>query len=163
MTVAAGLSATDLVAQIVAGRNGGTWDGTSGITSSVTAAQVAASDLRAVGWLDNGDGSLTVAYAAQGDTNLDWVVDVLDVANFAGSGKYGTPDAATWAEGDFNYDGVVDVQDIADFAASGLYGAGAYNPPPGGTVAAVPEPGLTWAACGVGMAAVAGARRWRRG
>ena len=138
LTVVAGLSPTQLQAQLVAGRNGGTWDGTSGITSSVTAAQVANSELRAVGWLDNGDGSLTTAYAAQGDTNLDWVVDILDVANFVGSGKYGTPNAATWSEGDFNYDGVVDIQDVADFAATGLYGGASYNSPSG--IAAVPEP-----------------------
>ena len=96
--------------------------------------------MRAVGWMDNGDGSMTVAYAAQGDTNLDWVVDILDVSNFVSSGKFGTGEPATWMDGDFNYDGVVDIQDVADFSATGLYGGGSYNAPPG--IAAVPEPAV---------------------
>jgi len=152
LTVIAGLSATDLVTALVAGRNGGTWDGTSGITSTVTAAQVANFEMRAVGWMDNGDGSLTAAYAAQGDTNLDWVVDILDVSNFVSSGKFGTGEPATWMDGDFNYDGVVDIQDVADFSATGLYGAGSYNSPPG--IAAVPEP------AGVGVLAALGLAAW---
>jgi len=152
MTVASGLSATTLVAKLLEGRNGGTWDGTSGITSSVTAAQVANFEMRAVGWLDNGDGSMTAAYAAQGDTNLDWVVDILDVSNFVSSGKFGTADPATWMDGDFNYDGVVDIQDVADFSATGLYGGGSYNAAPG--IAAVPEP------TGIGPAALVAAAAW---
>jgi autotransporter-associated beta strand protein len=152
LAVAGGLSPTQLVAEIITGRNGGTWDGTSGITSSVAAAQVAAFEMRAVGWLDNGDGSLTVAYAAQGDTNLDWIVDVLDAANFATSGKYGTGDPATWAEGDFNYDGFVDVLDAADFAGTGLYGGAGYNSPAG--VVAVPEPAATAVLVGLAIGAV---------
>ncbi|MFM9009399.1 MAG: hypothetical protein ACKON8_00595, partial [Planctomycetota bacterium] len=152
MTVASGLSATTLVAKLLEGRNGGTWDGTSGITSSVTAVQVANFEMRAVGWMDNGDGSMTVAYAAQGDTNLDWVVDILDVSNFVSSGKFGTGQPATWMDGDFNYDGVVDIQDVADFSATGLYGGGSYNAAPG--IAAVPEP------TGIGPAALVAAAAW---
>jgi sulfatase modifying factor 1 len=163
LAVAGGLSPSQLVAEIVTGRNGGTWDGSSGITSSVAAAQVAAFEMRAVGWLDNGDGSLTVAYAAQGDTNLDWIVDVLDAANFATSGKYGTGDPATWAEGDFNYDGFVDVLDAADFAGTGLYGGAGYNSPAG--VVAVPEPAATAVLVGlaIGAAGVRGSSRKRIG
>ncbi|MFM7519664.1 MAG: hypothetical protein ACKO9B_04245 [Planctomycetota bacterium] len=118
---------------------------------------MAASELRAVGWLDNGDGSLSVAYAAQGDTNLDWVVDILDVSNFVASGKYGTIDPATWSEGDFNYDGVVDIQDVADFAATGLYGGPNYNTPAG--VAAVPEPAVPTVLFVAGVALAAARRR----
>ncbi|MFM7413957.1 MAG: beta strand repeat-containing protein [Planctomycetota bacterium] len=164
LTVLSGLSATDLVTALVAGRNGGSWDGTSGITSSVSAAQVAASELRAVGWLDNGDGSVTTAYAAPGDTNLDWVVDILDVSNFVAGGKYGTIDPASWTEGDFNYDGIVDIQDVADFAATGLYGAASYNvPPPSvGAVAAVPEPATALNVVGLAALAAAGHAMRRR-
>jgi len=158
MTVASGLSATTLVAKLLEGRNGGTWDGTSGITSSVTAAQVANFEMRAVGWMDNGDGSMTVAYAAQGDTNLDWVVDILDVSNFVSSGKFGTGEPATWMDGDFNYDGVVDIQDVADFSATGLYGGGSYNSAPG--VVAVPEPAVGWLS--LGALATVSRRGWRR-
>jgi autotransporter-associated beta strand protein len=154
VTVAAGLSATDLVAQILAGRGDGSWTGTSGITSSTAAADIALGASRAVGWLDNGDGSLAFAYAAPGDTNLDWQVDVLDAANVLASGKFNTGDPATWAEGDFNYDGVVDVLDAADFITTGLYNAGPYNPPAGvdSGVAAVPEPARL-SALAVGIAA----------
>jgi fibronectin-binding autotransporter adhesin len=145
VTVAQGLTATELVTAIVAGRADGSWTGTSGITSSVAAADVAASIPRAVGWLDNGDGSLTFAFAAPGDTNVDWQVDILDAGNFLTLGKYDTGLPATWLEGDFNYDGVVDIQDAAEFFGTGLYDTGNYNTPAGssGAVAAVPEPSMT--------------------
>jgi autotransporter-associated beta strand protein len=162
VTVASGLSATDLVTAIVAGRGDGSWTGTSGITSSVAAADVAVSIPRSVGWVDNGDGSVSFAFAAPGDTNIDWQVDVLDAGNFLSFGKFDTGLAATWLEGDFNYDGVVDVLDAADFFGTGLYDAGTYNPPAGavGAVAAVPEPsGLALLACLGGMAVAAFRRR----
>jgi len=161
LVVAGGLAVGDLVDELIAGRNGGTWDGTSGITSSVTAAQVVNFEMRAVGWTDNGNGSLTVAYAAQGDTNLDWVVDILDVSNFVSSGKFGTAAPATWMDGDFNYDGVVDIQDVADFSATGLYGADAYNTAPGG-VAAVPEPAGVTLLAALGAVGLVLRRRGRR-
>ena len=158
VTVAGGLTPTDLVTAIVAGRGDGSWTGTSGITSSVAAADVAASLPRGVGWLDNGDGSVTAAFAAPGDTNLDWQVDVLDASNFLSFGKFDSGLAATWLEGDFNYDGVVDVLDAADFFGTGLYDAGSYNAPAGASgIAAVPEPSA-WS-----LAALAGAvLLWRR-
>lgn len=61
------LSATDLVTVIRASLDHGSWKGTSGTTSRVAA--TSAGD-RTVGWLDNGDGSVAVAFAAAGDTNL---------------------------------------------------------------------------------------------
>ena len=158
VTVASGLSPADLVTAIKAGRADGSWTGTSGITSSVAATDVAASIPRSVGWLDNGDGSVTAAFAAPGDTNLDWQVDVLDASNFLSFGKYDTGLPATWLEGDFNYDGVVDVLDASDFFGTGLYDTGNYNTPVGASdIAAVPEPSATalaaltvagWAAIG---------------
>ncbi|MGI9177519.1 MAG: beta strand repeat-containing protein, partial [Pirellulales bacterium] len=164
--VASGLSATELVNQIIAGRNNGLWTGTSGITSSTAAAAVALSTPRAVGWLDNGSGSVSFAFAAPGDTNLDWQVNVLDAANILTSGKFNTGAPATWLQGDFNYDGVVDVLDAADFIATGLYNQGIYNAPSGalGTVAAVPEPSSMSVMALVGLAggAAAVARRRRR-
>jgi fibronectin-binding autotransporter adhesin len=146
VTVASGLTPTELVTAILAGRGDGSWTGTTGITSSVAASDLASGVPRAVGWLDNGDGSLTTAFAAPGDTNLDWVVDVLDAGNFLTFGKYDTGLPATWLEGDFNYDGVVDVLDASEFFGTGLYDTGNYNTPAGmaGAVAAVPEPS-TWA------------------
>jgi hypothetical protein len=167
--VSGGLTAADLVTALVAGRNGGTWDGTSGITSSVAAGEVALGAARGVGWLDNGDGTVSFAYAALGDTNLDWQVDVLDAANVLSGGKFNTGDPATWSEGDFNYDGVVDVLDAADFITSGLYNAGVYNPPAPAAlsgVAAVPEPaagvlGAAGLACGLVIERLVRARRAR--
>jgi len=163
VTVASGLSATDLVTAIKAGRGDGSWTGTSGITSSVAAADVAVSIPRAVGWLDNGDGSVIAAFAAPGDTNLDWVVDVLDASNFLSFGKYNTGLPATWLEGDFNYDGVVDVLDASDFFNTGLYNTGNYNNGVGaaGSVAAVPEP-ASFAAVAIGVGLLVGRRVRRR-
>jgi hypothetical protein len=162
ISIASGVTAAALVARIIEGRADGSWTGTSGITSSTAAADVAASIPRAVGWLDNGDGSVTAAFAAPGDTNIDWQVDVLDASNFLSFGKFDSGLPATWLEGDFNYDGVVDVLDAADFFGTGLYDAGSYNPSAGqgaasygigvrqNPVAAVPEPALS-----AGLAAVA--------
>ena len=158
VTVTSGLSATGIRAAIIAGLGDGTWSGTVGITSSAASA-LASSTPRSVGWLDNGDGSVTFGYAASGDTNLDWVIDILDVANFVGSGKFDSGLTATWAEGDFNYDGFADITDIADFMSSGLFNAGSYNTP-AGTIAAVPEPS-TLGLLGV-VAGVAGFVAMRR-
>jgi fibronectin-binding autotransporter adhesin len=161
LTISGGMTSTELVAEILEGRGDGSWTGTSGITSSVAAAEVAASVPRAVGWVDNGDGSLSVAYAAPGDTNIDWSIDILDASNFLAGGKFDTGSPAVWIEGDFSYDGVVDILDAADFFATGLYDAGNYNTAPGlsGGVAAVPEPATTGLLV---VAAVAGALALRR-
>ena len=163
LTIGSGLSAAQLVVELLEGRSGGTWTGTSGITSSVAAANVASSVPRAVGWLDNGNGSLTVAYAAPGDTNLDWSVDILDLANFLALGKFDSGQAATWLEGDFNYDGIVDILDAASFTTTGLFNTGNYNTPPGttGAIAAVPEPTGIAIAAGGAIAAIGLARRRR--
>jgi autotransporter-associated beta strand protein len=153
VTVASGLAASDMVAAIVTGMGDGTWNGTSGITSSVAAAS---GGDRTVGWLDNGDGTVTFAFAAAGDTNLDWQVDIIDAANFLAGGKFDSGNPATWNEGDFTYDGVVDILDAASFLSNGLFDAGGYNSSPG-SVAAVPEP------AGWSLTAVAGAAAlWRR-
>ena len=161
ITVAGGLSAVDMVTAIVSGLGDGTWNGTAGITSSVAAAS---GGDRTVGWLDNGDGTVTFGFAAAGDTNLDWQVDIIDAANFLAGGKFDSGTPATWNEGDFTYDGYVDILDAASFLSNGLFDAGIYNPPPGqaGTVAAVPEPSV-WPllTCGT-LAAACGAILRRR-
>ncbi len=161
MTVTAGLSATQLVAEILAGRGAnGDWTGTSGITSSAAAAAVAQFTPRAVGWLDNGDGSVSFAFAAPGDTNIDDTVDILDAANFLAGGKFDSGMSATWNEGDFGYDGVVDILDAADFLSTGLFDAGPYVAASSAAgIAAVPEPGMSAV---VVVAAIAASCRRRR-
>ena len=164
LTIASGLSATQLVAELLEGRGDGSWNGSSGITSSTAAAEVALSTPRSIGWLDNGDGSLTAAYSAPGDTNLDWQIDILDAANFLALGKFDTGEAASWLEGDFSYDGIVDILDAADFFSTGLFDAGTYNTAPtaSGSVAAVPEPSSIAIAVGGVIAALGWNRRRRR-
>jgi len=161
VTVASGLSAASMVNAIVTGMGDGTWNGTSGITSSTAAAS---GGDRTVGWLDNGDGTVTFAFAAAGDTNLDWQVDIIDAANFLAGGKFDSGSPATWNEGDFTYDGVVDILDAASFLSNGLFDAGPYNAPPGasGAIAPVPEP-ATWAVLSVMLTAGLVARLRRRG
>jgi autotransporter-associated beta strand protein len=161
LTILGGMTAPELVAELLEGRADGSWTGTSGITSSTAAADIASSQPRAVGWLDNGDGTFTVAYAAPGDTNIDWAIDILDASNFLALGKFDTGLPATWIEGDFSYDGIVDILDAADFFATGLYDAGTYNTAPGmGGVAAVPEPAAL-AGVAVAVAAAVCLRRRR--
>jgi autotransporter-associated beta strand protein len=164
MTVTAGLSPAQLVALILDGRGaGGDWTGTSGITSSAAAAAVAQSIPRSIGWLDNGDGSVSFAFAAPGDTNIDGTVDILDGANFLAGGKFDSSSPASWNDGDFGYDGVVDILDAADFLSTGLFDAGPYIPAAaagsGPGVAAVPEPGLSAVAVAAGVALACRRRR----
>jgi autotransporter-associated beta strand protein len=142
MTVAGGLPAAGLVDAIRSGRGDGTWTGGRGITSTAAAAALASSIPRTVGWLDNGDGSVSAAFAAAGDTNLDWTVDVLDAANFLAGGRFDSGLSAAWNEGDFTYDGITDILDAADLLSTGLYDSGSYNAAVGvaGRVVAVPEP-----------------------
>lgn len=159
VTVANGLTPAALVTALQSGRAGGSWTGSSGITSSAAASALASTTLRSVGWLENDNGSVMFGYAATGDTNLDWVVDILDVANFIGSGKFNSGLTATWAEGDFNYDDYADILDMADFVSTGLFNAGSYNAP-AGSIATVPEPS-TLGVFGIG-AGVVGLMAMRR-
>jgi len=129
-----------VVAGLREGRGEGDWLGSSGVTSSAASASGVGS--RGVGWVAQVDGSLSLAYAAAGDTNLDWQIDIMDAADMTAAGLFGTGLAATWSQGDFNYDSTFDILDAADFLATGLFNAGAY----GGVAAteavrAVPEPG----------------------
>jgi hypothetical protein len=119
----------------------------------------AAGSARSIGYNQRPDGSVIFGYAASGDTNLDWQIDILDAANFLTGGKFDTGLPATWIEGNFNYDATVDILDAADFFATSLYDAGPYNAPAGG-ISAVPEPSVL-GLVGVG-AGVAGLMLMRR-
>ena len=158
---AGGISLVDLKADILAGRGAGTWSGTGGITSSLAASAVAAGRDRAVGWIASDDGTLSVGYAAAGDTNLDGLVDVLDAANIVAGNRFDTGSPVNWQDGDFNYDGRLDILDIGDFLGTGLYDTGGYLPAAASQIAAVPEPGLpSLALAAVCLACV---RRWAFG
>jgi autotransporter-associated beta strand protein len=124
-TVATGgfIQAT-LLQRLIAGRNDGTWDGTTGIVSRIAATQAS----RAIGWSVLSDGSMQIAFAAPGDANIDGTIDILDAANFVAGGAFDTGGSASWDGGDFNYDTVVDILDAADFLGSGLFDAGGYLP-----------------------------------
>ena len=100
-------------------------------TSAITSSTAAAGGGRPVGWIDNDNASATgFAFAAAGDTNLDWKVDIIDAANFLAGGRFDSGTPASWNQGDFTYDGTVDVLDAANFQASGLFKAGTANAPP---------------------------------
>ena len=141
---------------LLSGRNGGTWDGAAGITSSTVPSEAAIGVVRSVGWKRNPDGSITVAYAAPGDVNLDGEVNVFDMVDVSSSGKYGEGTVSVWSQGDFDYNGVTNIFDMVLVNGAGVYGAGNYLPEPSAaaSVAAVPEPSLglvvlAGMACGV--------------
>jgi autotransporter-associated beta strand protein len=139
---AGGTTAVAILGDILAGRNDGSWNGTSGITS---ASVRAAAGTRAIGYRIEDDATATIAYAAPGDTNLDGVVDLLDLLEILGSGTYETSVASGWSQGDFNYDGVTDLIDLLGILGSGTYDQGNYLEDPSVAATslapvAVPEP-----------------------
>ncbi|MFM7205075.1 MAG: family 16 glycosylhydrolase [Planctomycetaceae bacterium] len=152
LTVAAGWTPATAYASVAAARGDGSWTRSAGVGSSAVAAAVAAAAPRAVGWLDNGDGSITFGFTAPGDATLDGVIDILDAAAIIAAGRLDSATFATWAQGDFNVDGVCDVLDIAEFASTGLFDAGPIGPArldaapeaalvTGDVAVSVPEPG----------------------
>jgi autotransporter-associated beta strand protein len=130
LTVASGLTPAGVIAALATGRGDGSWNGASGIVSSTAGASVMAGSDRRIGWLENGDGSITLGSTAPGDTNLDGQVDILDASNLFTGGRYDAGTGGTWNAGDFNYDGVVDILDIADFFTANQYDAGPVNQSP---------------------------------
>ncbi len=122
-----GATEDTIVAQIIAGLGDGTWNGTSGFTSAAARSAVVAGVSRGLGWLSSDDGSTTVAFAAPGDTNLDGLIDIIDVANILAGGMYDSGLGGSWSAGEFNYDGVVDILDMAAFLGTELYDTGSYK------------------------------------
>ncbi|MFM8415681.1 MAG: hypothetical protein ACKOCX_13285, partial [Planctomycetota bacterium] len=161
---AGGISAADLRADIIVGLNGGNWDGTTGITS---AAAAASGGTRAVGYTVAGDGAARVSFASPGDTNLDGLVDLVDLLEILGSGTYQQPVAAVWSQGDFNYDGVTDLLDLLGILGAGTYDQGNYFPSApsatgfAGNVVSVPEPNASAFAAAAAVAVLTMARRRR--
>jgi autotransporter-associated beta strand protein len=168
---------------IVQGRNGGGWNGSTGIitgqstaqTSSFTSIGVAsASQVKGIAAGDTAvwagqtvTGSQTLAmYTYGGDANLDGKINVDDYGHIDSSAPLGI---SGWFNGDFNYDGKINVDDygIIDFNV-GIQGAPFFSA--GGSVggasglsgvSAVPEP-ASLSVLSLGAAAVLGRRRRRR-
>jgi autotransporter-associated beta strand protein len=153
---AGGIGASDLVADLAAGRGDGSWNGTTGIASSA-----AQGNLR-IGWLTSSDDALTFTLAAPGDVTLDNIVDVLDAATLLSAGRYDSGRAAGWSEGDFNYDDAFDIIDATDMLTTGLFNTGNYLPA-AGTAVPVPEPASAgWLAAVAAIAARSSGRRRAR-
>jgi hypothetical protein len=106
---------------IIAGRNGGTWNGLSGINSS--AAALPANSHYALGYADGADhivaglssGTIEVKYTLLGDADLDGVVTGSDFTALVGNlGKSGR----VWDQGDFEYTGSVTGSDFTDLVSN---------------------------------------------
>jgi len=126
LTVSAGgFNWFDVRERLLGGYSSGQWSGT-GIWSS--AAPYGSN--RAVGFtIPNGVlGDLKLAWAAFGDTNLDGVVDAIDLTKVVAGGKFNSQQPATWQDGDFNYDGRFNIGDLVAMNGTGLFGQGSYLP-----------------------------------
>ena len=98
---------------IVAGRNGGNWQG-HGITSSDASLSPGKFG---VGWVDQTSSHLvTIRGTWLGDANLDGKVNVTDLGIL--STNFGKKSGEVWAQGDFNYDGAVNVTDLGLLATN---------------------------------------------
>lgn len=163
ITIAAGgITEAEVVAGLTESRGDGSWAGLAGIGSSATAAAVATSEPRYLGWVAEDDGSILIGYAAAGDTNLDGAVDILDAGNMVSGASLGTGYAGRWSSGDFNYDGLVDILDIQEFVSTQLFDEGPYLSALSGlSVAPVPEPEVGGWLAAVGIAVMVARRGWR--
>jgi autotransporter-associated beta strand protein len=108
-------------AYLIAGRNGGAWNGTGGIDSS--AAALPANSHYALGYADGADhvvaglssGQIEIKYTLLGDADLDGSVTGSDFTALVGNlGKSGR----VWDQGDFDYDGSVTGSDFTDLVGN---------------------------------------------
>jgi len=131
--LAGGTTESDLRAALVAGRNTGGFNGTTGIMTSGGKASPGSAN-PVVGYRVLGTGAAIVAWAAYGDANLDGLVNSTDVSLVNGGARFNLGGPVTWAQGDFNYSNTVNSTDISLLNGTGLFGAGSYLPvaPAGG-------------------------------
>jgi hypothetical protein len=124
-----GITEADLRADVIAGRAGGTFTGTSGIMTTGGKASPASAN-PAVGYRVLANGSAIVAWAAYGDSNLDGQVNLTDINLINAGGKFGqgSSTGATWSQGDYNYSGGVTLTDINLLNGASLFGRGSYLP-----------------------------------
>jgi autotransporter-associated beta strand protein len=114
---------------LVAGYNGGAWNGAGGLDSTAANALfVSGNKHYGLGYADGADmngsspvvaglgaGNIEVKYTLYGDANLDGVVNGTDFGILAA--HFGDQVTA-WDQGDFNYDGVVNGTDFGALAAN---------------------------------------------
>jgi hypothetical protein len=165
--------------ELLAGSNNGSWNGASGIVSSVAAANAN----YGLGWADGADGvvaglssgQIEVKYTLLGDANLDGTVNGSDFSILAANFGLG---ATNWDQGNFLFSASVNGSDFSALASNFGQGAnGAANVTPAnraaldsfaaanGLLADVPEPisaGLLLGAGMMGLATRRGTRQRRR-
>lgn len=151
-----GTSVLGLLGDLLAGRGDGSWNGGSGITSTVARET---SGTRSVGYRTAPDGTTVIAFAAPGDVDLNGQVDVFDIVAIDAGGLYGSGLFSTWSQGDFTYDGITNVFDLIAADAADAYGRGSYLPSARG-ISAVPEPSAGWVAAA--WCLLAASSRFRR-
>jgi autotransporter-associated beta strand protein len=122
LTIAAGGTTLDaLRSSILLARNGGAWNGTSGIGS----ANVDLTKSKVVGYRQTPTGAYQVAWAGYGDTNLDGRVNSTDINALNSARKFGlSARDSHWSQGDFSYDGRVNSTDIQLLSA--MFGKPSY-------------------------------------
>jgi hypothetical protein len=87
------------------------------VSSMIVADQLISSATGGVlGSMDFGNGQSEARFTLLGDTNLDGIVNVSDLANLAGN--FGKTAGQFWINGDLDYNGSVNVADLADLAGN---------------------------------------------
>jgi len=132
LSIQTGFTQAMLISAIQSAKGDGSWNGESGIGSSVVRSLLEDGTPRTLGWLTwvaNADSSYTVGFAAAGDTNLDGSVDIVDLSNIFNAAYVDPGLTATWEAGDFNHDGIVDTLDLSELIAANLFDVGNYLPP----------------------------------
>jgi autotransporter-associated beta strand protein len=123
-TVAAGGYSLPVMLGLLQSGYASNWTGATGLGSR-TAASVEGGGL---GSIVAGNGSFTFGFAATGDTNMDDVVDMLDVAAMLSTNTFDTLVPASWSDGNSNYDDLFDALDSMAFLVTGLFDTGSYIP-----------------------------------
>jgi hypothetical protein len=138
--------AASIEAMLTSGYGSGSWNGSTGITTSSSTTKTG------LGWKDDtGAQAVLVKYALYGDGDLSGSVDLTDFTFLAAN--FNKASGATWLQGDYNYDDQVNLTDFT-FLASNFN----QSLPSSSLGSAVPEPGIVGA---IGIAAGLLVRRRR--